>query len=53
LTLPGLDSGNSWKDYNNEGEEGEEEAGEEGEKGEEEVNLRRCIPCVRPKRCVG
>jgi hypothetical protein len=52
LTLPGLDSGDSWKDYNDEGEEGEE-GEEENREEEEEVNLRRCIPWVRPNRCVG
>jgi hypothetical protein len=52
LTLPGLDSGDSWKDYNDEGEEGEE-GEEESREEEEEVNLRRCIPCVRSNQCVG
>jgi hypothetical protein len=52
LTPPEHDSGDSWKDYNDEGEEGEE-GEEENREEEEEVNLRRCIPCVRPKRCVG
>jgi hypothetical protein len=47
LTLPEHDSGDSWKDYNDEGEEGEEGEEENGEE-EEEVNLRGCIPCVRP-----
>jgi hypothetical protein len=37
-----------WKDDNNEGEEGEE-GEEENREEEEEVNLRRCIPCVRPE----
>jgi hypothetical protein len=36
-----------WKGYNDEGEEGEE-GEEENREEEEEVNLRRCIPCVRP-----
>jgi len=47
LTLPELDSGDYVEGYYDEGEEGEE-GEEENREEEEEVNLRRCIPCVRP-----
>jgi hypothetical protein len=43
LTLPGLDSGDLWKDENNEGEEDrKKESREEDGKEEEEVTSEGC-----------